>query len=238
MNSLNAKARIAGFLYLALVAIGPIALVYVPSVLFVSGNAIATTHNIATHESLLRIGIFADLVSATLFIFVVLAIYQLLSTVNRSWAVVMVILGIVQVPIFFLNTLNEVGALQFASGASYLSAFTPGQREAMTMFFVTLHHYGVVVNEAFWGLWLLPFGMLVYKSGFLPRILGALLILNGCAYVAQNVADVLFPQFTTIVDTISSPFQLGEVAITLWLLIMGANEKRPPIPGTPSRDAT
>jgi Domain of unknown function (DUF4386) len=97
----------------------------------------------------------------------------------------------------------------------------------MTMLFLNLHHYGIVINEVFWGLWLLPFGLLVYKSGFLPRIIGAWLVLNCFAYLAQVVAGILFP------------LQFGELAIMLWLLIVGA--KRPNLAlvrdDRPSQDA-
>jgi hypothetical protein len=94
----------------------------------------------------------------------------------------------------------------------------------MAMQYLNLHHYGVVINTLFWGLWLLPFGILVYKSGFLPRFLGVWLILNGFAYLVQNFAGVVLPQYADIVGTITFPFQLGEVATVLWLIVMGAKE--------------
>ncbi|MDQ2681411.1 MAG: DUF4386 domain-containing protein [Candidatus Eremiobacteraeota bacterium] len=225
IGSLSRKARIAGLLYLALVLVGPIRLIYIPSVLFVSGHSAVTAHNIASHEMLFRIGIFSDLVTATLDIFVVLALYRLLGFVDRRLATLMLILGLVDVPIYFVNTLNDIGALLFSRGADFLSAFGEPQRDAMAMLFLNLHHYGAVVNEVFWGLWLLPFGILVYKSGFLPRALGMWLILNCFAYLAQNVTGILLPQFADIVENVSFPVQFGEIAIMLWLLIKGANEK-------------
>lgn len=222
LGTLNGKARIAGFLYLALVLVGPIRLIYIPSVLFVSGNTLATVQNIATHEFLFRAGIFADLVTATLDILVVLALYRLLAGAGQTWATLMVIFGLMDVPIYFINTLNDVGALLFARGADFLMAFALPQREAMAMLFLNLHHYGIVVNTVFWGLWLLPFGILVFKSGFLPRTLGVWLVLNCFAYLAQTVAGILLPQNLSIVENVAFPLQFGEVAIVLWLLIMGA----------------
>lgn len=224
MTSLSRNARIAGLLYFMLALAGPVRLIYIPSVLFVSGNAAATTHNIASHELLFRFGIFADLAAATLDIFVVLALYRLLSGVDRTLATIMVVLGIVDVPIYFVNTLNDVGALLFARGSDFLSVFGQSQQEAMTMLFLNLHHYGVVVNEVFWGLWLLPFGILVYKSDFLPRILGVWLVLNCFAYLAQSVVGILLPQYLELVSNVAFPLQLGEIAILLWLLVMGAKE--------------
>jgi hypothetical protein len=222
MESLNRNSRIAGFLYLAVILLGPIRLIYIPSVLFVSGNASATAHNIASHEFLFRSGIFADLLIGPLEILVVLALFRLLSGVDRTLATFMAIFGFADVPIYFVNTLNDVGALLSARGADLLSAFGQPQLDAMVMLFLNLHRYGVVVNEVFWGLWLMPFGILVYKSGFLPRILGAWLILNGFAYLAQNFTGILLPQTSDIVANVTLPLQFGEVAIALWLAIFGA----------------
>jgi hypothetical protein len=226
VSSLSRNARIAGLLYLGVVLLGPLRLIYIPSVLFVTGNAAATAQNISTHEHLFRLGIYADLLTATLEIFVVLALYRLLSGVDRTVATIMVILGLADVPIYFINTLNDFGALLFARGADSLAAFAQPQRDAMVVQYLNLHHYGVVVNAVFWGLWLLPFGILVYKSGFLPRILGAWLILNGFAYLAQNFAGVLLPQYVDLVGNVTFPLQLGEIAIVLWLIVIGARDRR------------
>jgi hypothetical protein len=138
---------------------------------------------------------------------------------------VMLVLGLMDVPIFFANSLNDFGALLFARGRDFLSAFGEPQREAMVMLFLRLHHYGEVVNEVFWGLWLLPFGLLVYKSRFLPRLLGVWLMLNCFAYLAQNVTGILLPQYAAVVNNISLPLQFGALAIMLWLLVLGANER-------------
>ena len=229
MDLLKRNARIAGLLYLALVLVGPIRLLYIPTVLFVTGDAAATAHNIASHESLFRLGIFSDLVAATLDIFVVIALYRLLNGVDRTLATIMVILGIADVPIYFINTLNDFAALLFARGGDFLSAFDPAQRIAMTMLFVNLHHFGVVVNEVFWGLWLLPFGILVYRSSFLPRFLGIWLVLNCFAYLVQSVAGVLMPQYADAISNFAFPMQFGEIAIMLWLIVMGAKQ-RPAVP--------
>lgn len=152
MSSLSRNARIAGFLYLGVILLGPVRLIYIPSVLFVSGNAAATAHNIASHERLFRMGIYTDLLTATLEIFVVLALYRLLNGVDRTLATVMVILCIIDVPIYYVNTLNDFGTLLSARGADFLAVFGQSQRDAMVMQYLNLHHYGVVVNTAFWGL--------------------------------------------------------------------------------------
>lgn len=89
--------------------------------------------------------------------------------------------------------------------------------------FLRLHHQGVVANEIFWGLWLFPFGMLVFRSGFLPRFLGVWLIINGLAYLIISATGLLWPQYEQTVWNVAFPAMLGEIAIVLWLLIKGAN---------------
>ena len=222
MDTLNRNARTAGWLYLALVLLGPLPLMIIPNALYVTGNPAATAHNIATHEALFRIGILDIVIAGIVEILLALALYRLFSAVDRSWAVLLVALGVASVPISFANELNSVAMLLSAKGPAFLSAFAPAQREAMVMLFVNLHHYGNVVNEMFWGLWLLPFGILVYKSGFLPKVLGIWLGLNCIAYVALCVTGILWPQYIDNVETIAFPVQFGEVAIMLWLIIMGA----------------
>jgi Domain of unknown function (DUF4386) len=218
-------ARIAGFLYLSLMT-APLRLMYIPGKLFVAGNAAATANNIAAHETLFRLGIVSDLFTGTMAIFLTLALYRLFKPVNQNLAAVMVILGSLMVtPIYFINTLNDAAALLFARGADFLSVFDASQRQAMAVLFLRLHHQGVVVNEIFWGLWLVPFGLLVYKSGFIPRFLGVWLIINGFAYVVISFTGLLFPQYEATVFNSAFPVMLGELAIMLWLLIKGVKAR-------------
>ena len=125
-------------------------------------------------------------------------------------------------PIYFLNTLNDAATLLLVRGGDFLSAFEKPQREALAMLFLRLHHHGVVANEIFWGLWLFPFGVLVYRSRFLPRILGVWLIVNGFAYLAVSFTGLLSPQYEDMVFKIAFPALVGEMAIMLWLVIKGA----------------
>jgi uncharacterized protein DUF4386 len=227
MTTLSRNARVAGLLYLTLV-IAPLRLIYIPSKLIVSGNAAVTAGNIAAHQTLFRLGILTDLFTAVMGIFLTLALYRLFKGVDQFLAAMMVILGALMVtPIYFLNTLNDAATLLLVRGADFLSVFDKPQREAMAMLFLRLHHHGVVVNEVFWGLWLLPFGLLVYKSRFLPRFLGVWLVLNCFAYLAQSVTGIMWPQYEDAVGNYSFPLLLGELAIMLWLIIMGAKERQP-----------
>lgn len=223
MHPINKAARLAGAIYLLEVLVGPFRLIYIPTVLIVTGNATATANNIATHQSLFRFGILSDLLTATFGLFASLALYLLFKEVDRNLAALMVILaGIMVTPIYFINTLNDFAALMLARGADFLSVIDKSQRDALAMLFVGLHHQGIVINEIFWGLWLLPLAALVIKSGFLPRFLGVWLILNGLAYLVNSFMALLLPQYEDMVSNVTFPALTGEVAFVLWLVIMGA----------------
>jgi Domain of unknown function (DUF4386) len=224
--TLSKNARVAGLLYLLGSLFGVVRLIYVPNTLFVYGNATATAKNIAEHELLFRFGIVSYLLCAALWIFVTLALYRLFKAVNQALAVLMVILGSLMVtPIFFVNTVNDAAALLFVRGGGYLSVFDKPQRDALARLFLDLHHQLDLANEIFWGLWLIPFGLLVYKSRFLPRILGVWLMIACFAYLALSFTGFLLPAYEDQVNNIAQPLLLGELATMLWLLIMGANEK-------------
>ncbi|OGF03932.1 MAG: hypothetical protein A2W00_14410 [Candidatus Eisenbacteria bacterium RBG_16_71_46] len=222
MNSIKKQARTAGWLYLSLALTAPFSLLYVPSALIVSGDAAATAARIRASEMLFRFGIVGKVLTATLFAIVVLALYRLLKRVNQTHAVLMVTLAMISVPLAFLYVINDIAALVLFKGAGFLSGFDQSQLEALGYLSLRLHSQGTVVAELFWGLWLLPFGLLVFRSGFLPRLLGVLLIINGFAYVAESLTGLLLPQYAAMVSRIAFPALFGEVAITLWLVIVGA----------------
>lgn len=232
MNSLSKHARIAGLLYLLDVLIAPFRLIYIPEALFVTGNPVATTRNIETHETLFRLGMASDLFCGILEIFLVLALYRLLKQVNSRHAAVMVILGLMTTPLFFFNMLNDAAALTLVHGANFLSVLDRPQRDALAMLFLHLHGQEVIAAEAFWGLWLFPLAALVYRSRFLPRFLAIWLTLNGFAYLILSFTGLLFPQYDAMVSSCALPAQLGEVVFMLWLLVMGT--RAPPSEGPSS----
>src|SRR6267143_1122188 len=215
MSSTRNPGRFAGLLYVLFSIPGFFAMVYVPSKLIVHGNATATANNIAASETLFRLGIAAQLIGMAGFIFVALALYDLLKGVNRRHALLMVLLIVVSVPIAFLNELNSIAALVLVRGADFLSIFDKPQREALAMLFLNLHFYGLVVAEIFWGLWLFPLGLLVYRSRFLPRFLGVWLAIGGLAYVILSLTGILLPQYESKVFTYSQPATVGELAFML-----------------------
>ena len=225
MSLTKNPGRLAGLLYVLASIPGFFALAYVPGKLIVHGNATATANNIASSETLFRLGIAADLIGQMLFVFVALALYDLLKSVNQRWAGLMVIFILLSIPIAFLNEVNAVAALVLIRGGDFLSLFDKPQRDALAMLFLKLHGGGFDVAEIFWGLWLLPLGLLVYRSRFIPRVLGVLLILACFAYVVDSLTSLLLPSLETIVSRWVSPLMLAEVVFMLWLLIKGATPK-------------
>ena len=219
----NKTARRAGLLYLLVILIAPYRLICVPTLLFVDGNMAATIANIATHEMLFRFGLAADLACGALQAFMVLALFRLLGQVDRRHGITMLLLGGALVPaLYFFNVLNDAAVLLLVHGSNALLAFEPAQRMALATLFLHLHGQAVNVAETLWGLWLFPLARLVLRSGFLPRLFGYGLILNGLAYVIQSLAWALLPGWQDTLSSLLGPLQFVEVLFMLWLLVLGA----------------
>ena len=226
MNTTQQQARTAGVLYLLMALIAPLGLLYVPEKLIVSGDAAATAANIRASEGLLRLGVVSELVHQTIAVFLVLALYALFKDVNVSRARQMVVLGaLVSVPIAFVNVLNELAALTLVRDHVYLSAFSRPQLDAMAYFFLGLHGQGISVVSIFWGLWLFPFGSLVIRSEFIPRIFGVLLMIAGVAYLANSFTSLLAPEHAAVVSRFAGPLAIAELPIIFWLVIRGARPR-------------
>ena len=224
MNSTKRAARVAGLLYLLVSIPGVFCLLYIPSTFPAHGDAAATASKIRNSEFLFRIGILSEVISFTGFIFVVRALYRLLSGVNKGHASLMVTLMLVSVPISLLNVVNEIAALTLVRGADFLSVFDKPQRDALAMLFLNVHLQGFVVAQVFWGLWLIPFGLLVYKSGFLPRILGVLLIIACLGYLANSLVEFGVLPANAVTGAVGQ-LTACELPIILWLLIRGAEDQ-------------
>jgi len=221
MHSTDKAARIAGALYLSTLPIALYCWSYIPGRLIVRGNATATAENIMAHETLFRVSILGDLVGHVIFICLGFLLYRLLCDVNRMWAIAMLGFVLVSGAIGFFNALNSIAAVILFRGADFVAVIDKAQREALAMFFIRLHGQGFVINEIFWGVWLFPFGVLVIRSGFLPRFLGTWLIVACFAWLVLSITELLSPGSSS---AISKPLQLvtlGEMAIALWLLIKG-----------------
>lgn len=214
--------RAAGFLYLLMVFTAPIGIMYVPSKIIVPGDATATAEHIRASEWLLRIGIGCELIYAVIAVFLVLALYRLFKPVDENQAKLLVIFGaLVSVPITFLNVINEIAALIVVSGADFLSVFQKSQLDALALLFIRLHSGGVEIVAVFWGLWLFPFGILVIRSGFIPRILGILLFIAGSAYVANSFTSLVLPQYGNFVGQFATVLGILELPTVFWFIIKG-----------------
>lgn len=217
MSSPKRIARVAGFLYLIIFCLGIFAELFVRQRLVVPGDAAATIKNIAASESLFRLALVADLIRHAFLILLPLALYKLLKPVDKGIAVIMVIFSLVGVPIAMLNMLNHFAALILSGGADYLKAFEADQLYAQVMIFLDLYEYGAFIPQSL-SLWLFALGYLVFKSGFLPRILGVWLIIGCLGYL---VDVILFVLFANSVATLSLFAFIGELVFALWLVIKG-----------------
>jgi hypothetical protein len=234
MDELKREARIAGLFYLVVVLVGPFVLLYVPGRIFVEGDVGATARNILAQETLFRASILLSIVSQIAFVLTVLALYRLLRRVDADLAGVMVILILLDAPVALQSIAHQVATLAFVRGAEFLAVFDEAQRHAVATFLLQVDRHGALVSEVFWGLWLLPLGVLVWRSGFLPRFLGGWLFVNGLAYLATSTTGLVAPQYRDALFTWATPILFGEVALTLWLLIVGARVRRDPATPAPA----
>ena len=191
MTSAQRTARLAGLIYLVVVLSGFFHLLYVPSQLVVPGNAAATIARLVAGESLFRLGILGGFVCYTAFLVLPVALHRLLAPVQPTAALLMLVLAAASVPFSFANMLNKMAILPLLSGPAGATAAI----QAQVMQHLQAYREGNGVAQIFWGLWLLPFGYLVWKSGFLPRALGFVLVVGGLGYLADFGADLLWPGY-------------------------------------------
>jgi hypothetical protein len=222
-KEIQRTARIAGVLYLSIAILAPLGDMLVRQSLIVPGDAATTAQNIAASEGLFRLGFVSDLVVQTIHVFLVVALFRLLKAVDKNQTLLMVFLGLVGVPIAMLSGLNLIAALLLSSGAGHLTAFAPDQLQALVPLFLDLHEQGVFIAQIFWGLWLFPLGFLVFRSGYIPRLLGVLLIIGGLGYLIDCLIVFLIPGLDVTVSLFTF---WGEVLLPLWLLIKGVNVER------------
>lgn len=229
MDTRKRTARLAGLYYLIVIVTGIFALVYVPSQTIVYGDPVATVERIASAEGLFRVGILSNLLCETAFIFLALTLRRLLKPVGEVAASLMLTLVVVAVPIAFLNETNRVATLLLSSRADYLAVLPPDQRSALAMLFVHLYDYGGFIAGILWGLWLLPFGYLAFRSGFIPRVIGVLVMLAGAAILLESATFLVAPTWHPAVSDVTAlPSAAGEFAAMLWLLLKGTRDAPAP----------
>ena len=221
-------ARLAGFLYF---------MYFVTSIIgnefgrFVSVDAPATVNNIMAHESLFRIGFVISLFSVVFFLLAAWALYVLLKPVNKNIALLFLLLNLGGFVIWCLSMLNLFGTLLLLSGADYLKVFQPDQLQAQATLFVNLYKNGYIVAQIPYGVWLFPLGYLVFKSRFLPKILGILLIADFFGLLIFVIQRFLLPGYEVISYPCTAVSLIAELSLTLWLLIKGVKEQKPPLVG-------
>lgn len=225
MQTKKKEARIAGLWYLLMGITGGFGIMYIPMSVLVTGDATATANNIMNSEWLYRLSMLSNLIGQIAFIFLVLALNRLFDGVNTKLSKLMLALIMVGVPIAMLNTLNMVGAMSVLSGATYWNVFEQEQLNAVALGFLEQYNYGLLIAQIFWGLWLLPLGLLSIQSKLIPKAIGILLIIGCFSYLIIVVVGFLSPQFNGIVSSILMiPLAMGEFSIIGWLLIKGVKE--------------
>ena len=222
MDSKKKSARIAGLLYLLLAITGGFGIMYIPSSIQVTGDATATANNIVASEFTFRLSMISNLVSSVLYIFLALTLGRLFKEVDAKHVKLMLSLVIIAVPVGIFNVINLIAAQSLAGGTDFLGTFEQEQRNDLALFFLNLYNSGLSLAGIFWGLWLYPFGMLVIKSKFIPKIIGILLIIGCFAYVLDSFITLLFPEYKEMLSPILMlPLAIGEFSIVFWLLIKG-----------------
>ena len=226
--STRTNARIAGVFYLLVVLTGIFTLAYVPSRLIVTKNPAETYQNIVADAALFRLGIIGGVACYLSFIFLALSLYQLLRQVNETHARLMVLFICFSIPVSFINLQNQLTILSLVQGSTYVKDFPAAQTQSQVMFCLAQYNNGIKMADIFWGLWLLPFGYLVVRSGMLPKIFGILLMFGCAGYLVNFIGEVVIPGYaqTAFANYIGLPGSIGEIGICLWLLIMGAKDKK------------
>jgi hypothetical protein len=226
VTSRRHTARLAGALYVAMALFSAVGLVYFPGRFVVQGDAAATAARIVSAPLLYRLWSVTDLVAGVFAIYLAMTLYELFKDVDRNQSRVLVAMLLVQVPMWFALTLTQLAPRVLLNGSSYWSVFDKAQLDALALGFLGLSSRGVGAMSAYSGLWLLPLGLLVYRSGFIPRLLGVFVIVAGCSYLVSAATYFVFPAYYGIVFWGAAPlYGLGEISIVGWLLIKGAQSE-------------
>jgi Domain of unknown function (DUF4386) len=220
------KARMAGLFWLITIITGMFGFI-AGGRLIAAGDAATTAANIINHETLYRLAFIANLVATACYLGVTLFVYQLLKPVNRTVAAFVVFFSLMGCAVGLVGSLLFLAPLDFLSGASYLSAFTASQLQALalSMFSLSLHLNDI--GMAFFGLHVFSIGYLIRKSTFLPGILGTLLFVAGSCYLASSFANFLaLPFSASLTPFVALGGLIGEGSLTAWLLVKGVNVER------------
>jgi hypothetical protein len=232
MNSSKNTARLAGLLWFLTAVTAGFSLVYVRSKLVVFGDAAATASNILAFESLFRAAIASYILSQVFSVFFGVTIFRLFKSAGKSLATVCLVSLLVSASVGVVNSFNNIGALVILTNPDYLRAFQPDQINILAMIFLRVNNFGIGLTEIFTALYMISFGLLIIRSGYLPRVLGILIIIGACAFPINTFTKILIPQFypalmTRLTMTLNA---FGPPATMLWLLIKGAKVQSPKDP--------
>ncbi|USQ75647.1 DUF4386 domain-containing protein [Ornithinimicrobium cryptoxanthini] len=227
MDSQKRLARTAGLYYLVVAVLGAFAHV-VRALVYVPGDAAASAENIVAKASLVNYSFVADLVQATFLVFVVMTLYRLLHHAGKNVARAMVIFVVIAVALICLNMVHQLGALLVATDSAYAAAFDSQGSEALVLLMLDLQHYGYLIAQIFFGLWLFPLGLLAIRSGMFPRLLGQLLMVASVGYLLDVALQFLAPEFADAVNpALVTLFVVAEGALLVYLLVRGVRTMRP-----------
>lgn len=217
-------ARVGGIAYLIIIIAGAFGEMYVRGSLIVSGDASATANNILSHPLLWRIGIAGDLLMHVCDVIVMMCLYVLLKPVHKNLALLALLFNLIQTAVLVANKLNLLMPLFLLNGAAYLKSFNPLQLQSLSYLFLKAHAQGFGVGLIFFGFECLVLGYLIYKSGFLPRVIGVLMQIAGLCYLVNSFALIVAPAFSSI--GLLLPAFIGEFSFCLWLIIKGVNVQK------------
>lgn len=226
MKSNKKTARIAGIFYLLVAIFGGFAEGFVDPKMYVDGNAAVTVSNIVTNPGIVRMGVFAHLLDGVFFVLTALTLFILLQHVNKNIAKAMLILVVIATGIKCLNAVFQFEGLRVATDSSYTTAFGIAGSNALVLLLLDTQHYGTLIAQVFFGLWLVPLGYLAYKSGLFPKWLGAILLLGGACYIIDLFSAFIIPDLARkIHGFIIIPCAIAEISIVLYLLVVGVRNK-------------
>ena len=227
LGTIKKTARIAGLLYLAHFVAFFLADNGVHYTAVSPLDVTITANQLVASEWLFRIGFVSFILAALFFLLAAWALYVLLKPVNQDLALLFVLLNLGGVVVQCASLFCEFGARLLLSGAEYLQVFQADQLQALAMLFLNVYQNGFMIAQLFLNLWLLPLGYLVLKSGFLPRILGILLIIDGFAMLIWFFQFFFFPDYQVISTLCLAEGFIAEGLLCLWLLIKGAKDQKP-----------
>jgi len=211
-------------LALVLVVCGPFSMMYVPTTVVVPGDAAATAEKLVAAESLFRFGILSDTVIILTEVVIIGLLYSLLKPVNATVSLMAAMARLAMTVVIGVNVMNNIVVLLLLSGAGYLGAFSPGQLHALALLFLNVHEQVVHIWEAFFALHCLLLGFLIFRSRFVPRVLGPLMAMAAAGYLASAFGNLLYPESEAILAPIVAITAiLGELPFFLWLLIKGVD---------------